>query len=259
MKMAAYEATLKTRQQEIADIWKENTWLYAVGGFLVGVMFFPFLQLAITDIADLLGGLVPEAVGIIFTVVFIDVLYRRREEKHRIKDLQEQLVRDASSLVNDVAVNAVHQIRKRGWLEGDDGLLKGANLSQANLSQAKLEYANLEGVSLVIAHLEKAKLYQAKLEGARLGVAHLEGASLWKTHLEAADLTFAHLEGADLALANLKGADLRDATFDARTILPDESRWTPDTDLSRFTNPQHPDFWRSDDPDSPAYRGKGKL
>jgi len=26
--------------------------------------------------------------------------------------------------------------------------------------------------------------------------------------------------------------------------------------LARFTDPNHPDFWRSDNPHSPAYRGK---
>ncbi len=28
------------------------------------------------------------------------------------------------------------------------------------------------------------------------------------------------------------------------------------SEIERFTNPEHPDFWRSDDPKSPAYQGQ---
>jgi hypothetical protein len=37
-------------------------------------------------------------------------------------------------------------------------------------------------------------------------------------------------------------------------VLPDGTRWTPDTDMERFTDPQHPAFWRSDNRHSPAHR-----
>jgi len=45
------------------------------------------------------------------------------------------------------------------------------------------------------------------------------------------------------------------AVFDARTGR--QRMWTPGIDLERFTDLDHPDFWRSDDPASPAYRSKG--
>jgi hypothetical protein len=44
------------------------------------------------------------------------------------------------------------------------------------------------------------------------------------------------------------------AVFDARTGR--QRMWTPGTDIARFTDPAHTDFWRSDNPDSPAYRGR---
>ena len=65
-----------------------------------------------------------------------------------------------------------------------------------------------------------------------------------------ADLASADLFGADLMYANLTGAD-----FAEDTRLPDGTHWTPDTDITRFTDPDHPRFWRSDDPESPAYGG----
>ena len=44
----------------------------------------------------------------------------------------------------------------------------------------------------------------------------------------------------------------------ALSALPDESKATAETDaaaLARFTEPEDPDFWRSDNPMSPAYQG----
>jgi hypothetical protein len=60
-----------------------------------------------------------------------------------------------------------------------------------------------------------------------------------------------------LSGANLQGADLTGAKFDENTTLPDGTKWTPDTDMTRFTDPEHPEFWRSDIKWSPAYRGIG--
>jgi hypothetical protein len=44
------------------------------------------------------------------------------------------------------------------------------------------------------------------------------------------------------------------AAFSEETTLPDGTRWTPEADLARFTDPAHPHFWRSNNPHSPAYR-----
>ena len=37
---------------------------------------------------------------------------------------------------------------REGWLTGEDGLLKGANLREARLKDARMEGANLEGAEL---------------------------------------------------------------------------------------------------------------
>ena len=63
----------------------------------------------------------------------------------------------------------------------------------------------------------------------------------------------ANLWSANLKGANLQQANLKNARLDEDTVLPDSkatlnngylSKWTPDTDMSRFTNPEHPDFWQ---------------
>jgi hypothetical protein len=94
------------------------------------------------------------------------------------------------------------------------------------------------------------------LRGKGFQKAHLEETKLWEADLQDADFFGARLQRADLWAANLQGVNFEYAEFDEATNLPDGSHWTPDTDMSRFTDPTHPDFWRSDDPHSPAYRGK---
>lgn len=154
--------------------------------------------------------------------------------------------------------------------------LSGANLINANLSSANSMAANLSGVNLSDANLSGANLYGVSLSDAKLWEANLSGAYLIKGNLSGGDLLAANLSGARLddanlssaylgganltgayiGGANLSGAYLRLAWFDETTTLPDGTKWTPDTDLTRFTDPLHPNFWRSDDELSPAYRVK---
>jgi len=139
--------------------------------------------------------------------------------------------------------------------------LQGAYLPEANLQEADLLGANLAGAYLRYANLQGADLRGAKLQGAILSDTELQEADLWYTNLQGAilsganlaeaDLLGANLAGAILAGANLEGAILLstnqirwDASFHEDTILPDGTNWTPDTNITRFTDPNHPDFWR---------------
>jgi len=152
-----------------------------------------------------------------------------------------------------------------------DANLSGANLGSANLSGANLGSANLSGANLGSANLSGASLWGANLSGARLGGANLERADLRSANLEGANLGSANLSGATLEVANLSGATLEVANLsraiinkttklDETTTLPDakivdhdengnrifDKHWTPDTDMSRYANPNHPDFWQPD-------------
>jgi uncharacterized protein YjbI with pentapeptide repeats len=134
--------------------------------------------------------------------------------------------------------------------------LRGAHLEGADLGRAHLGQVNLQGAQLSGASLQEACLWRANLLGAHLEQANLQGADLREADLQGADLQRANLQGADLEGANLQGAVLEGAGFDEETILPSyPSRWTPDTDLTHFTDPDHPSFWRSNNPASPAFRG----
>jgi uncharacterized protein YjbI with pentapeptide repeats len=157
------------------------------------------------------------------------------------------------------------------WADLEGANLQGADLEGASLQEARLIYVNLQAGNLNDANLKGARLVNSQLQGVRMIRADLRGANLNMSSLQEAYLALANLngaflvnsnlQGANLSDANLEGAVLRDTGFDENTVLPDEpwdreSHWTPDTDMARFTDPKHPEFWRSDNPGSPAYRGR---
>ena len=243
-----------TRQEEIIQIWRQYPFLYIVAGFLGGMLFFPFAQTVIQDLGTLLGDLIPEAIGIVFTVLFIDTIYQRRESEREIARLRESLVRDAGSASNAVAKNAVYEIGEHDWLVGEDGLLSGKNLYRAdlagvnffkaNLSNANLRRTNLQEAQLRRVDLQNANLAKADMTDANLYRANLKNANLWSANLTNADCFGADLRGADMQGANLtntnlgtakmKGALVYNAKFDTTTILPNKQAWSKDTDLTQF-------------------------
>jgi DNA-directed RNA polymerase subunit RPC12/RpoP len=185
---------------------------------------------------------------------------------------QRTLRRQMGSTNRAEAVAAVDELRAHGWLT--DGSLKGEFFVKADLEGADLRDINLQGGSLRHANLHKADLSGAALQGVNLFEADLSGANLTRANLRRAEPRYANLEGANLRLAdlrnakmfaadlqganlsgaNLQGADIREALFDRQTTLPDDTGWTPDADTARFTDPEHPSFWRSSEPASPACR-----
>jgi hypothetical protein len=272
-----------TRDEEIRELMKDypGTYRIAFALMLVGVGIFIGAALFRGD-QGYTVNLYTEVLSIAVTVFILDYLNRRRDEHNAERALKEQLVRDAGSTSNEVAKNAIHQLRKQGWLEGENGLLKRENLSRANLEDANLEGASLADVNLTFANLKNADLKVAdisnsdlsfsKFEQARFNGANLEKAQCWVTNLRGAymletNLRYANmrdstLENADLSLADLRGADLfqaklREAVlddskwgfpfFDETTILPDGTNWTPGRDMRQFT---HPDEWAREHPDT---------
>jgi uncharacterized protein YjbI with pentapeptide repeats len=228
-----------------------------------------------------------EMAGAVVTFVLIEQIIGAGKKK---SDLIAQL----GSTINEEAKRAVEELRRHGWLKDgslkglrfDHANFNGALLSQAdfqgaklvnaNLQNADLRMSNLEAADLSSAHmqaatlryanLQRADLRSAKLEQASLGQADLRKANLQSAILRGADLQEANLEGTLLKSADLTGANLRDANLqyadlgkaplklDETTILPDGTSWTPETSMMRFVDPASPDFWRSSDPLSPAYR-----
>lgn len=174
--------------------------------------------------------------------------------------------------------------------------LHDIDLSGANLSEARLGAADLTGTNLAHADLTRAEMFSVRMQGAVLKHTQMNDANLFSsklkrcvfhaasaqnvdfsyTTLEAADFEGANLHGArmlsamlrnvnfraaQLGSVNFTNADLMNANFegahfDENTLLPDASTWTPQTDLRRFTDSTHAEFWRSTSKLSPAYHQK---
>lgn len=254
---------------------------------------------------DYFMNLFTEAMGVVGTVILVNRWYghrreerQAREEERQLQERKRRLAREAGSRSNDIAIAALEQLSDNRWLEGDDGLLKGAFLSKASLQNARLSRANLEGSRMWNANLLKADLYDVNLQGAELRGANLKEATLFDANLQGADLRLANLQdarmskanlresdlveanlqdagllttdmqgavlrhanlqGAKMWEANLQGADLRYANLqeaylsisrsrdnqvlDKVAILPDGTNYSEDTDMGKFTDPNHPEF-----------------
>jgi hypothetical protein len=224
--------------------------------------------------SGLLQNFSTEMMGAIATFGLFELVVGVRNEKQKL------IIQMRSNNKADVN-NAVEQLRAEGWLE--DGSLKKANLREVNLESERLMNANLEGTYLNRANLQDAEINEANLEGAKLWGRNLQNVSLWLTNLKGANLAGSNLQGAKLGGANLQGAWLNDvilrgvhlreanlegarlknAKFDEKTVLPDaeiinndafnptfDKYWTPDTDMRRYTDPNHvdengnPDFYK---------------
>jgi len=160
--------------------------------------------------------------------------------------------------------------------------LQGAALTGADLQAADLSKGNLRRVHMKEADLQRAILTSADLQGGRLSGTDFRGAYMRGTLLQSArlkdvdlqqaDLSDANLQAADLINANLQnakllnvnlraasleGANLQDADLSGANLegvtLPDGSFWQAGIELARFIDPKHPGFWRSEDPESPAW------
>lgn len=116
--------------------------------------------------------------------------------------------------------------------------LRGSDMAGAYLRYAQLDGADLEGSDFTGAYLFGANLVGAKLTNVNFTGANLIGANLAGAILDGANFSEAHLIG-----ANLLGTDFN-AVHLVGAKLPDKTGWTDNTDMTRFTNPNHPDFWQ---------------
>lgn len=240
-----------SRWQEIIIIWQDNRWLYVIAGLFVGMLAAPAIQQITNDLNNLIGNLVPEAIGIIFTVLILDRLAENRSREN----LKQQLLNELKSPAAGQATAALAWLKRENWLEADT--LIGADLHRVNwdsayvgdlnLERANLNGANLRNISTQFMETDGTRSeHPINLSNASLRYAHLEEATLVEADLSYAVLEHAHLDNAVLIKANLIGSDLSHAVLTdikwADAILPDGTQWTPETNISRFTNPVHPEF-----------------
>lgn len=213
-----------------------------------------------------------EAASVVFTFLILDWWTQRRDERLTREREKARLTRQMGSRINSEAIRAVEELTANRWVH--DGSLRSLHLDEADLHGANLQYADLYDVQLLSTNLREANLSGANLEQARCFHSDLSGAMLQDANLREAKLLYSCLRGAQLSGADLRGADLTESDlrlavlhgtnftrskndpekwepkevvtcFDERTILPDGSKWTPATDMNRFIDLDHPNFWQS--------------
>ena len=127
----------------------------------------------------------------------------------------ELIFRDNSQLIKEAVINAILKGANLSWADLSEANLRWANLSWADLSEANLSWANLSD-----ANLRGANLRGANLRDANLSEANLRGANLRDANLSGANLSGANLSDANLSEANLSGANLSDANLsEAKGII----------------------------------------
>ena len=216
------------RWKEIRGIHEEYRFLYEMlGGLIV-------LAASVLIGAAWFGGenedyrmnLFTEGMGIVATVFIINRWYAYSERRN----LQNRLIREAGSRSHDIAISAVEWMDREGWLCGEDGLLKGADLREARLWDVRMDGANLEGANLENADLRGANLNDANMRNvdlsgadlrcrAKLRDADLSDSKLSRVNLEKANLQKTNLNRADLSDADLKGANLVNSTLNDAMML----------------------------------------
>ena len=137
--------------------------------------------------------------------------------------------------------------------------LTDANLVGANLANVRGFNTSFDGADLKFSNIKDASFPYSDFSGANLAYAQFQNSQLSNANFRDSDLGGANLLGADLSNANLVGVnwvaddtifwevsgfatwvDWSDKTPEA--MLPDGTRWTPDTEMGRFTDLEHPEF-----------------
>jgi len=232
--------------------------LLIVGG-LIMILGYDYLHGAIrlqNIVADFYANAGAELISIAITVLVIDTLNQRRER--RIESEQKRIAQEAEeeaekkrlilhmgSPDNAIAVEAVRILKTHGWL--DDGSLDGAYLAKANLQNVDLRVSRLKTAILFESNLRNADLFHANLQKANLIEADLQDGTFTMVNLKGAQMFQANVKGTDLRFANLQEAQLHEIDIDESTTLPDETKFDPNEGLEqlrRFTDSEHPDFWR---------------
>lgn len=205
---------------------------------------------------DLYSNIVASAFGTAITIFVLDRLYRIRNKEERKRWLLLQLRHPNP----DIALQAFMEINHSKMLR--DGSLEGEELRDVNLPYVIMQLTRLRGVDFYGANLEGASFVGADLKGVNFMDANLKQAKLNGTDLRNVSFLNAKLQGATLWAAKLKGARFKrerpltgymwkdgvqeevpmwdESYFDQNTILPDGRKWSPEIDMSYYTDPDYP-------------------
>jgi uncharacterized protein YjbI with pentapeptide repeats len=133
--------------------------------------------------------------------------------------IKTQLIHKLQNFDNKVVLQAIEELRARGWLE--DGTLAGLSFQHVHLQGADLYNADLSGADLMMADLRWANLSNANFQNTQLGNANLYQANMSKTNIQGTKLSKANLQG----VINLTDNQLKQAYRLQDAIMPDGGRY----------------------------------
>lgn|GEM_PF-2604064 len=124
-------------------------------------------------------------------------------------------------------------------------------LSQTSFKNVVMRICQLDEAIAVEADFSDAYIIQCSLVGINWSRANIKNGSITESNLTNAILNQANLSGVNLQNTGLRHASLIGTTFTEGTQLPDSTEenpifWTHDTDMTKYTDPNHPNFWEPD-------------
>jgi uncharacterized protein YjbI with pentapeptide repeats len=215
----------------LQDYWGVDDWI-GLGLAAAGVFYYLFKGMLINYPGwhAFYDSIHAELIGIGVTVLILG----NANQHMRIQQEKRRLILQMGSPDNAFAIEAVRQLRARGWLF--DGTVNGAFLQKASLVGADLSKAVLINANLFQAHLERANIRRANLQKANLDWAQLKGADLSLSKLNNSNikgsnlvdtnLSYASLNRVNLSFSKLPGAQLYGAQIDNSILYS--------TDLSKI-------------------------
>lgn len=209
----------QTGWQAVKCIWEKYSALWLVPAFILGITLGFAIGYSVTNQYAFVESMIPEIVGIGISITGIYYLEQWRQGRVEDARLKEELLWQAKSQSNETAKSAIDRIRYKGWLTGEDGLLKGATLGNANLTGVFLNDACLTDAYLENAFLDNAQLIYCYLRGANLQSSHLNYSDLRGACLEGVSLSFARFIGSNLLSADLNNAWMRGTDFTGAILM----------------------------------------
>ncbi|MEO1286856.1 MAG: pentapeptide repeat-containing protein [Chloroflexota bacterium] len=113
----------------------------------------------------------------------------------------------------------------------------GGNFSHSEFHQCQFDA--MTGITINFSHcrLLATSFKHAELVSSDLSYSDCSGSLFSTTNLSGSNLTASILRGCDL-----ESTKLDNVVYSENSVLPDGTRWTPDTDLAKFTDRNHPNF-----------------
>lgn len=193
---------------------------------------------------DFWQGISTELIGAVISAVVLGMIVLIFQQYSAIQNRKADLHIQLGSPDNTVATEAIRVYGAEEWLY--DGTLENTQLWDADWTNGQLPCAELSGVEFWGTNLMGANMREVNLSHAELKNVDLSHSILWYAILaDAVLIESSNLGNADLRNSDLSNANLTDTLFTEDTILPDGTNWTPETDMARFTNPEHSEFWNS--------------